>query len=71
MSIVDIIDVRGYTLLHMACFKNLDEIGNLLIQRAHETVTEKQIHSWINYKTNDDGFAAIHFASFRGNITLI
>jgi len=41
VSIVDIIDHRGYTLLHMACFKNLEEIGIKLMQRAHETVTEK------------------------------
>lgn len=26
---------------------------------------------WINAKTEDDGFAALHFASFRGNISLI
>jgi hypothetical protein len=27
VSIVDIVDHRGYSLLHMACFKNLEEIG--------------------------------------------
>lgn len=27
VSIVDIIDHRGYTLLHVAAFKNLEEIG--------------------------------------------
>jgi palmitoyltransferase len=26
---------------------------------------------WINHKTDDDGFTALHFASFRGNLTLI
>ena len=71
VSIVDIIDHRGYTLLHMACFKNLEEIGQMLMQRALDTVTEKQVHVWVNFKTKDDGFAPIHFASFRGNITLI
>ena len=24
---------------------------------------------WVNAKTNDDGFAALHFSSFRGNIS--
>lgn len=41
VSIVDIVDHRGYTLLHMAAFKNLEEIGTKLMQRAVETVTEK------------------------------
>jgi len=71
VSIVDIIDHRGYTLMHMAAFKNLEEIGAKLMQRALDTVTEKQIHQWVNHKTTDDGFAALHFASFRGNINLI
>ncbi len=71
VSIVDIIDHRGYTLMHMAAFKNLEEIGTKLMQRALDTVTEKQIHQWVNHKTTDDGFAALHFASFRGNINLI
>jgi ankyrin repeat protein len=31
VSIVDIIDHRGYTLMHMACFKNLEEIGQVLM----------------------------------------
>ena len=44
VSIVDIIDHRGYTLMHMAAFKNLEEIGTKLMQRALDTVTEKQIH---------------------------
>jgi ankyrin repeat protein len=26
---------------------------------------------WINFKTEEDGFAALHFASFRGNKTMI
>lgn len=71
VSVVDIIDHRGYTLMHMACFKNLEEIGHALMQRALDTVTEKQVLAWVNFKTKDDGFAPIHFASFRGNISLI
>jgi palmitoyltransferase ZDHHC13/17 len=26
---------------------------------------------WINSKTEDDGFTALHFASFRGNLANI
>ena len=27
IPIVDLVDQRGYTLLHMVCFKNLEEMG--------------------------------------------
>jgi palmitoyltransferase len=26
---------------------------------------------WINFKTEEDGFSALHFASFRGNLSMI
>lgn len=32
--IVDIIDSRGYTLLHMACFKNIEDMAYALIDKA-------------------------------------
>ena len=38
VSIKDIIDHRGYTLLHLACFKNLDEIAIFLVKRAKLTL---------------------------------
>ena len=57
--------------MHMACFKNLDEIAQKIMEKATNTVTEKQITAWINNKTEEDGFTALHFASFRGNLTLI
>ncbi len=41
------------------------------MDRAVDTVTDSQIETWLNLKTLDDGFSALHFASFRGNITLI
>jgi len=43
----------------------------VLLKRAKQTMTESLIKDWVNYKTDDDGFAALHFASFRGNITII
>lgn len=33
--------------------------------RFHNT---DEIKEWVNYKTNDDEFTALHFASFRGNL---
>ena len=26
---------------------------------------------WVNHKTEEDGFIALHFASFRGNVNMI
>lgn len=26
---------------------------------------------WVNHRTEEDGFTALHFASFRGNINII
>lgn len=57
--------------MHMACFKNLEDIGTQLMEKAHQIVREKQIEIWVNHKTEEDGFAALHFASFRGNLNLI
>lgn len=31
ISIKDIIDSKGYTMLHIACFKNLDEIAYYIV----------------------------------------
>ena len=67
----DLVDHRGYTLLHLACFKNLDDIAVTLIQVAKRTLAPQVIKDWINFKTDDDGFTALHFASFRGNLKLI
>ena len=57
-------------MLHMICFKNLEDMGLTLMDRVKQTVTDKQIKFWVNHKTDEDGFTALHFASFRGNLTL-
>lgn len=36
----DLVDHRGYTLLHLSCFKNIDDIAVSLIQVAKKTMTE-------------------------------
>jgi ankyrin repeat protein len=34
-------------------------------------VTKEQVLVWINHRTDEDGFTALHFASFRGNLSMI
>ena len=29
------------------------------------------MQEWVNLKTDEDGFTALHFASFRGNLKVI
>ena len=71
VPIVDLIDSRGYTLMHMICFKNIEDMGVFLMEKVVQTVTKEQISIWINHRTDEDGFTALHFASFRGNLSLI
>lgn len=69
--VTDYINARGFTLLHMACFKNLEDIAIRLIEKAQVQVTDSLMKQWVNAQTLDDGFSALHYASFRGNIVLI
>jgi ankyrin repeat protein len=36
-----------------------------------EVTSDAEMRKWVNKKTNDEGFTALHFASFRGNIVLV
>lgn len=71
ISIIDIFDARGYTLLHQVCFKNLEDMIFSLVERVKELYTDVQVKNWINHRTEEDGFTALHFTSFRGNINAI
>ena len=55
----------------MVCFKGYEDIGQAIMDKAKETITQFLLVEWVNAKTIQDGFSAIHFASFRGNIALI
>lgn len=61
---------KGYTLLHAACFKNDQDLAYKLVERAYQMFTEEEIKEWLNVKTKEDGFTALHFASFRGNLQI-
>jgi hypothetical protein len=43
VPIVDMVDHRGYTLMHMICFKNLEELALEVIEVVKQRITEKQI----------------------------
>ena len=68
---IDLLDARGYTALHLAAFKGFEDITQILIAHVKSTINAKQITEWVNMKTTDDGFSALHFGSFRGNVIII
>lgn len=76
MDLTKIIDKRFFTLLHISCLNNLFDLLEFLIirekenQALNEIQKKEKILTWINKKT-DEGFTAIHFASFRGNLKMI
>ena len=71
LPITTIKDTRLYTLIHTACLNNQYEICETVITYAKDLgVSQSELKTWINSKT-DEGFRAIHFASFKGNIKLI
>ena len=42
-----------------------------MMEKVYQTETEERLKEWINMRTDQDGFTAMHFASFRGNIRVI
>ena len=65
---LNMLDERGYTLMHVACLKNDEEMVFKLMERVYQRYDQPKITEWLNIKTKEDGFTALHFASFRGNL---
>jgi hypothetical protein len=67
-------DNEGFTCLVRAIFLNQTEIPILMIDTAKNRLESSDemnnLHFWINQKA-DNGFNAIHYASFRGNVKVI
>ena len=57
------------TILHISVYKKFYEITELLINDCKEKIPD-ELKNFINVK-NDQGVAAIHYASFRGNVKII
>ena len=72
-------DPRGYTCLHYTAFRSNDSMAKILINLAFDRSLadlpkyekEKRIKAWLDLRTEGDGFTALHFASFRGNLKMI
>lgn len=77
LEIWHIQNADGFTLLHQAAFKNQPVIVRKLIKLAKERVMQIDptdqnsiMFQWVNKQSVGERFAAIHFASFNGNIEI-
>jgi hypothetical protein len=72
-------DSRGYTVLHITAYKGLEGMCKMLIQLAKDkSLSEyddkekmKRVKEWVNVKTTDDEFTALHMASFSGKYAIV
>ena len=65
------IDAEGKTLLHQCTVNDSTKCAKALISLARDLAeTSSQLAHWINRKDAGDGFTALHFASFNGNVDL-
>lgn len=71
LPILALKDNRQQTLIHIACLNNYFELCKLFISYAKvQGNTLSSIKDWLNMKTGE-GFVAIHFAAYKGNIELM
>jgi hypothetical protein len=61
------------TLLHHAVLNGIDGKVSLIIDFAknEQGISEDQIETWVNLKTIDELWTALHYASFSGNLDAI
>ena len=68
LSVFDICDTEGKTLLHECTFNDATKCTKALMSIARDRKeNDEQLADWINRKDSGDGFTALHFASFKGN----
>ncbi|CAD8051416.1 unnamed protein product [Paramecium sonneborni] len=66
----DLLDHKKQTLLHIACFKNLPQIVERLLETVKQNCTQNEFEEWIN-RVNQDKFGSIHFAAYVGSIMIL
>lgn len=71
--ITEVFDDKGLSLLHHAVLKGIEGKTMLLIDfaRNKQKISEDMLKDWINAKTLDEGWTALHYASFQGNLDAI
>jgi len=75
MMITDLVNSEGKSLLHMCTFKNNQKCFNAVIRAVKTMYKDREdfaftLRSWVNQKTFQDEFSALHYSSYRGNIEI-
>lgn len=83
-DVTEIYDRSGYSPLHFAAYKNSDKICEILCdfvldqgspeetESAVDQERRQKLKNWVNtHSRGDEGFTALHFASFHGNMVLV
>lgn len=68
-----IVDKNGMNLLHHAVLKGVEGKVQLLLDFAknYQRLNAKEINQWINFKTYEEQWTPIHYASFTSNLDAI
>ena len=71
--ITTLVDENGLTLIHHAVLKGVDGKVQILIDYAEQQqkVRKEEICRWVNVKTTEEFWTALHYASFSGNLDAI
>jgi ankyrin repeat protein len=66
-------EAEGSTALIKSVFLNMTDISVLLIDEAKKNLASENIKEFMDYvnKKGDNGFNALHYAAFRGNIRIL
>ena len=72
-DITQIVDHEGLSLLHHAVLKGVEGKTKILIDMAksYHHVSDEALKEWINLRTYGEGWTALHYASFAGNLDAI
>ena len=70
---------KGYTVIHLASFKGNDSLVKILFSMAKDKSLEGKLEAekyglikqWVNIKTSQDEFTALHMASYSGNWKIV
>jgi ankyrin repeat protein len=71
--VTQVVDDKGFSLLHHAVLKNRPAKVALLLSYARgvQQETDAAISQWINAKTREDKFTPLHFAAFKGHLKML
>ena len=73
VPITALVDENGLTILHHAVLNGVDGKVQVLVDFAmnEQSIIEEEIYTWVNLKTYDEWWTALHYASFSGNLDAI